>query len=589
MLCEGSSLGCLWNGERPGLKESAKVTVLFLSALLVFNANLRLVSAGDTIPASLIPFSLLLDGNLMLDRFYPWYKTHHPESLHIFHEKDNHIYSIYPVALPLLILPLYVPVVGGLMVSTWTEEEIVSLARTVEKLVASLIASLCGICLYLLLRRFNNDNIAISLTIIYYFGTSTWTISSQALWQHGAGQLMIICTLLFLEKYVGKSRYNHLIIAGLFVGSAIVIRVTNVLFFATSFLYFLSPRRDFKAAFIYSIFPILMGIGVAYYNYEMFGDVRGFYASQLSWFSTNFLEGVAGVLVSPGRGLFIYSPFLICIILSLILRVKGGRVVPPGLWATCVVFSVLQVLLIAKYSMWWGGWTYGPRYLSEILPCLMVILAESMRVIRRQRPLAMLFVTAVLLSVGTQAVGAFCYPRGQWDEIPVSVNKDPSRLWNWKDNPIVRTVLAGPDLVPHFNLVSQSRPLEDHLFRASYDHIEGPSKMKAGESEEFKITLSNRSTLAWHTWGGGGGINTIRLSYHFFAPDGTRILWDGNRAPLPYIVQPGQSVMVHLKVTAPQTTGDLILVIDLVQEGVSWFSRKGVEPAKCHVEVADVF
>jgi hypothetical protein len=589
MRYEGSTFGCLWNGKGPGLKTSAKVTILFLSALLVFNSNLRLVSSGDTIPASLIPFSLLLDGNLTVDRFYPWYKTHKPEALYMFHEKDNHIYSIYPVGLPLLILPLYVPVVGGLVVSTWTDEEIISLAGTVEKLVASLIASLCGICLYLLLRRFSNDNIAISLAVIYCFGTNTWTISSQALWQHGAGQLMIICTLLFLEKYVRKPTYNHLIISGLFAGFTIVIRPTNTLFLAASFLYFLLPRRDFKAACIYSIVPILMGIGFAYYNYDVFGDVRGFYASQWSWFSTNLFEGVPGVLVSPGRGLFIYSPFLICVIYSLILRVQGGRVVPPALWVTCVVFSILQLLLIAKFLMWWGGWNYGPRLLSEILPCLMVILAEGMGAIRRQRPLAMLFVAAILLSVGTQAVGAFCYPRGQWDQIPVSVDKDPSRLWNWKDNPIVRSFLAGAELGPHFNLVSQSRPLEDHLFMASYDHIEGPSKMKAGETEEFRITLSNRSTETWHTWGGRGGINTIGLSYHFFAPDGTLVLWDGNRALLPYFVRPGQSVAVQLRVTAPQSTGDFILVIDLVQEGVSWFSLKAVQPAKRHVEVGDVF
>jgi hypothetical protein len=569
------------------LKASAKVTVLFLCALLVFNANLRLISSGDTIPASLIPFSLLLDGSITLDRFYPWYKTHYPEALYAFHKKDNHVYSTYSVALPLLIVPLYVPVVGGLAVSSMTDEQIISLAGRVEKIVASLIASLCVICLYLLLRKFIPDKTAALLAMIYCFGTSTWTISSQALWQHGAGQLMIICTLLFLEEYLKKLRYKYLVIAGLFVGYAIAIRMTNVLFFVSSLLYFLLRGRDFKATFIYSICPIVIGIAAASYTHALFGDVRGRYASQP--FSANLLEGIAGILASPGRGLFIYSPCLIFAMLSVLLRIKGSRVVPPSLWATCVAFSVLQVLLIAKFNGWWGGSAYGPRLLSEILPCLVVILAEAMEVIGRHRTLRVLFVTSVVLSVGAHAVGAFCYPRGEWDRLPVSVNKNTSRLWNWKDNPILRTALAGPELGPHFELISRSRPLEEHLFRASYDHIEGPSIMKAGESAVFRITLRNCSTEDWHTWGRREGINAIHLSYHFFRPDGTRVLWDGNRAPLPYTVRPGESVPVQLQVTAPNTAGSFILAIDLVQEGVSWFSSKDVPAAEHHVEVVNVF
>jgi hypothetical protein len=43
---------------------------------------------------------------------------------------------------------------------------------------------------------------------------------------------------------------------------------------------------------------------------------------------------------------------------------------------------------------------------------------------------------------------------------------------------------------------------------------------------------------------------------------------------------PGQSVTALLRVEAPRTAGDLTLAIDLVHEGVAWFSDEGVRPLR---------
>jgi hypothetical protein len=42
-----------------------------------------------------------------------------------------------------------------------------------------------------------------------------------------------------------------------------------------------------------------------------------------------------------------------------------------------------------------------------------------------------------------QVLGVYCYPKGHWDHLPVSVNDDPGRLWNWTDNPVTRTARGG--------------------------------------------------------------------------------------------------------------------------------------------------
>ena len=53
------------------------------------------------------------------------------------------------------------------------------------------------------------------------------------------------------------------------------------------------------------------------------------------------------------------------------------------------------------------------------------------------------FAVTAVYCVLIQAIGAYCYPKGHWDNSPVNINRSRERLWNWADNPIIRTVRGG--------------------------------------------------------------------------------------------------------------------------------------------------
>ena len=67
-----------------------------------------------------------------------------------------------------------------------------------EKLAASFVTALSASLLFLALRRRTTMSNAVLLTVAYAFGTSTWVISSQALWQHGVAQLLVTGAILLL-------------------------------------------------------------------------------------------------------------------------------------------------------------------------------------------------------------------------------------------------------------------------------------------------------------------------------------------------------------------------------------------------------
>jgi hypothetical protein len=80
--------------------------------------------------------------------------------------------------------------------------------------------------------------------------------------------------------------------------------------------------------------------------------------------------------------------------------------------------------------------------LTELLPPLMVLIAIGVSVIDRPWP-RRAFAALALYSVLIQALGVFFYPKGHWDGTPQSVDAAPARLWDWRDNPIVRTARGG--------------------------------------------------------------------------------------------------------------------------------------------------
>jgi hypothetical protein len=186
---------------------------LFAIAFFIYNLNLRPIPSGDTAPAALLPLSLVSAHTTSLDRFAEWYRdTRHLNAVWFTRAADGHYYSSFPIALPLLITPLYAPLAAW-DIPRMPVGHAVLLARILEKISASLIAALSAVAFLALAGKLADSRSAWILTVVYAFGSPTWTISSQALWQHGASELALILALLFLVRETEKP--DNVLLAGL--------------------------------------------------------------------------------------------------------------------------------------------------------------------------------------------------------------------------------------------------------------------------------------------------------------------------------------------------------------------------------------
>jgi hypothetical protein len=211
-----------------------------------------------------------------------------------------------------------------------------------------------GAVMFLLVSTWSRPRTAWMLTAIYVAGTSSFSQSSQALWQHGASQLALSMALLALVR---RGRHRAWApVAGATMAMAVACRPVDVLLVIPMFLSGVAsmPRSVWRMAA--GALPVVLA--QIWYNQHYFGD-----ALHLQWpvadaanWSTPLLAGLAGLLFSPGRGLFVYSPVL-----------AGAAVGAYRAWTRpgwdlmrwMSIGVVATILLVAKWSMWWGGACYG--------------------------------------------------------------------------------------------------------------------------------------------------------------------------------------------------------------------------------------
>src|SRR5579864_4276531 len=443
---------------RSGRGERRIAFAIFLFALLVYNANLRDISTGDSFPARFLPLALLCHGTLYLGPVAEAARMeHHGGPLEVYWlvaARGGRIASRYPIVMPLLVTPLYVPTALYLAHHGWGNLRDVEIAgELTEKAAAAAVAALCSALMYLLLRRQLPRDRALLLTLAFAFGTETWSISSQALWQHGAAELFAIVALL---AATGEPTRRALAAAGAASGLLIATRPPDLIL-AAGFAVFaaLWARPRWRALWFVAGSAVPLAL-LAAYDYALFGTIHGGYGVDASSILLYPLwAGLAGELFSPGKGIFVYMPFLLfLLLLPAALRRPPAAPDPAGTTdatratralALCVAAAAaLQILFYAKAD-WRAGWCYGPRFATDMLPLLVWLLAPVVASLGR-RGLAC-FVAATSLAVFIQAVGAFCYPAGASDSRLVAAADavDPRvKTWSWGDAPPLVEVRAGP-------------------------------------------------------------------------------------------------------------------------------------------------
>jgi len=391
------------NGENLLIKYD--YLLLLLGVFFIFSNWVSPNYPTDTIGTRALPYSLLENHTLFLDETYQSFESSRNSAFRFVHVGDNHYASLFPIVTPLLITPLYViPFLLGVPNSEY-------LLLVMSHIASALVAALSVVFIYLACRYISSRKVALLTALVFAFGTSTWSMSSQTLYAHGTSELLLAAMIfLVIRNETCKSTWN-IVFLGICSGLFIFNRPSDSILVLPVIGYIVWYHRE-KIGY-YFLSGFISGLPFLIYNLLLFHHPFGGYSSVASrlTFDATLVSNYLGLLVAPNRGLFVFNPILILAFIGFWITRSDNNPSYRFLQASLIAMAG-TILVYASFDDWQGGDTFGPRYLTSILPYLIIglcIFFDHIAKTPRKNFVVAIIVILITVSVFVQFVGVFYY------------------------------------------------------------------------------------------------------------------------------------------------------------------------------------
>lgn len=421
---------------------------LFLLVLLIYRESV--VSMGsDTDYTALASFALL-DGHGLdvasylprpLDpRRHPGMKQpHDPDGLpYQLMDVDGRLVPYYLPGTAVLSAPLFAlmrPLGYGPFDAQGRYEEFSE--RRAMRHVAFLLAASFAVLVFLMASELLPLSMSFALGLAAALATPAWSTLSRGLWSHDWLVVLTAAAVWLLLRSEIRGRPAPALLLGTFAAWSCFVRPTGVLVLAGVGV--LTLLRSRRAALRYAVAALFWALIFGFSLQATYGTVLPRYVTghALATGGWALAEALAGTLVSPSRGLLVFCPWIVWI--AWLLGRYRHTLRPQGWVALAAAIVGAQWLVVAASPKWWGGHSYGPRLMSDVLPWLLLVAVLALDARRRAVGTAggrlenAIGVAAVLVAALLHAPGALSWRVYEWNGLRADVNQEVGRLWSWSD------------------------------------------------------------------------------------------------------------------------------------------------------------
>lgn len=386
-------------------------------------------------------------------------------------------YSKYDPGLPLLAVPFFV---AGDRLAAINHAHRMQIAAIAVLLLPALSAAGAATALYTLARWLFGARRGLVVALSAGLATPLWPYGRMLFAESALACALTVSVALIVRA---PARRRTLVAAGAAFGVGLLARASLAIYaLPLAWLLAATGERSARkiverwAAFGAGALPFAAGLLA--HNALRFGEPLRFgYAGE--GFTTPLIEGIAGLLLSPGKSAVLYAP-------PLVLAALMGR----RFWQQERALAGFLVLAwgaaLVFYGAWWawhGGWSWGPRFLVPLLPlsCLPLGLLPARRGWRAA------LIVALALGAAVNALGVLTDPVASYAEHSAAGVTDYDAIhWRPGASPLVTAVerLAA----------GQTEPLA--LF-----HLSGSGLPRAWTLGVPLAALGGLALGGWKIWG----------------------------------------------------------------------------------------
>lgn len=336
----------------------------FLVFLLTYFSTVS-YAGSDPQLSLLASQSILEEGTIRLDAYrgpeYPLFEQWMVQG------RNGHYYYYWPIGPSVLSVPfVWVANLLGLDMS------IVWQNNWVQKALSAALTALVFIIIYASCRAYLDPLPSLVITAVSVLGSALVSTMGTALWNIDFAVLFVALTLFLLLRFdSGRKGVATPYLLGLLLFLAYFCRPSTSTFIIVVLAYLLlRSRRVFLRTATTALVLLLLFLLFSWVEY---GQLSPDYYT-LARFQTQkdpVWRALYGHLLSPSRGLLIFSPFFIVVLVGVL--VFFGHLKRHWLLWLVLSWFALHIVVTSSATRWWGGHSFGPRVLTEAIPALIVL------------------------------------------------------------------------------------------------------------------------------------------------------------------------------------------------------------------------
>ncbi len=358
-------------GNFPGQK--LLMLLILIGVFIIVRHGQVKQTIGDPQLTLLTSQAILEHGNLKLTP----YKTELSEAQFSngnwkYFYRNGDVFYTYPIGTSVLCLPaVFIANQLGMDMANREHDE------RLQIILAAFCCVLLIIQLYRLFRFWFDSWPAFGLALLFFFSTSLVSTMGTALWSFGTEMLFIIEVLLeIIAVEKGKRTEIRTARVGIFLFLAWFCRPSAISFLLIVFTWLMLRKawKPLRQVIMVACIGLLLFIA---FSALVYGNFLHPYYNPLHWSRPNQEHHTfyiwMGLWFSPARGLFAFTPLLLLLPFAAI----NGMVRRNRLFIVSAVWILLHTLLLTRNANWWGGWSFGPRLFTDILPAFAILFAVA--------------------------------------------------------------------------------------------------------------------------------------------------------------------------------------------------------------------
>lgn len=407
----------------PLFNKNQLITLVFfiIVAITVIFAKNR-YTTGDSKATLLVSESIINTGSVKLDQYG------HESLKDYMYVKEirGHEYNYFPLGTSIAAIPfVLVAKPFGFSAIKYTDY------NSMQIILAVITSVITVFIMIIISSEFLSFNNALMITAAFWFGTSLSSTCGTALWSHNFAVVFAFLSILLSIKSTKDNVGRLWIWIGVALFMSFLCRATMAVLSPLIILYLFSYKRELA----YKVALVTSGLvtGFIIYSYHEFSQYLPDYYLSNRLTNGSYIKALYGHILSPSRGMLIYSSFIGILFLGLF---KYKNIKLKKTWLLIgLLWPLIHLLTICKFPDYWSGWSFGPRFLTDVLPGLFLLGIHAWPVSIKSI-LSRLFIGILTLSISISVCihtgqGLFNTAVYKWNTNP-NIDQFPDRIFDWK-------------------------------------------------------------------------------------------------------------------------------------------------------------